>query len=64
MTETKHTQEQQFKFDAKEKGNNEYSGNGGQPGKKNHQESKEAVLFGSDGKRINAEGDSSFDCKI
>lgn len=64
VTETKHTQEQQFKFDAKEKGNNEYSGNGGQSGKKDHQESKEAVLFGSDGKRISAEGDSSFDCKI
>ncbi len=64
VTETKRTQEQQFKFDAKEKGSNEYSGNGGKSGKKNHPESKESVLFGPDGKPVSADGDSSFDCKV
>lgn len=66
VNEPKDTQPQQFKFDAREKGKNEYSGNGGKSRNrdKNAAEGKENGLFGPDGKKVSMDGESTFDFKI
>ncbi|MCH4192843.1 MAG: hypothetical protein LKF52_11085 [Butyrivibrio sp.] len=64
VTEPKNTQQQQFKFDAREKGKNEYSGNGGKSRNKDTSEKKENGIFGPDGKKVSMDGTSTFDFKI
>ncbi len=67
VNEPSETQKENRKFDAKEKGSNEYSGNGGKK-KKKEQISEEGIknsnIFGKDGKRVTAGGNSMFDLKI
>jgi hypothetical protein len=63
-------QNKQEKFDAKEKGKNEYSGNGGKGEKKKREHTKEDIeklsetLIGPDGRPLDMHISSGFDFKI
>ncbi len=60
-------QQKQQKFDAKEKGKNEYNGNGGRKKRENTSKDVEKLsdtLIGSDGRPIDMHISSGFDFKI
>lgn len=60
-------QNQQEKFDAKEEGKNQYSGNGGRKKRENTKQDIEKLsetLIGADGRPLNMHISSGFDFKI
>ena len=63
VTESNKSEKDRSKFDAKEKGDNEYAGDGGKRRNQEDKAEKESFFFDRNGRRMDS-GSGSFDMKI